>query len=226
MDEKQVIFYSQKYDKKAKAERAIVIAKAQNLIPNPGKYTRATSHGAAGYIKNIDFDKETGEILSSSKELVLDLEKLKEEEALDGYYVIVTSWYKETADQIINMYRGLWRIEESFRITKSDLEARPVYVSREDHIEAHFLTCFVTLVIARILEMKIEHQYNITQMLESLKKAKCTYMQKNHYLFDYYDDVLKDIGKNFSRYQKIKNTLQLSNKNRKPETCYFKEVEG
>lgn len=195
--EKQVIFYSEKYDKRAKAERAVVIAKAQDLIANPGKYTRATSHGAAAYIKNIDFDKETGEILSTAKALQLDLEKLKGEEALDGYYVIVTSEYEETADRIIDMYRGLWRIEESFRITKSDLEARPVYVSREDHIEAHFLTCFVALVIARILEMKMGHRYNITQMLESLKKSECTYMQMNYYLFDYYDDVLKDIGYKF-----------------------------
>ena len=195
--EKQVVFYSEKYDKKAKAERALVIAKAQELIANPSKFTRATSHGAAGYIKNIDFDKETGEILNTTKALQLDLEKLKEEEALDGYYVIITSEYEETADRIIDMYRGLWRIEESFRITKSDLEARPVYVSREDHIEAHFLTCFVALVIARILEMKIEHQYGITQMLESLKKSECTYMQMNYYLFDYYDDVLKVIGNKF-----------------------------
>ena len=195
--EKQVVFYSEKYDKKAKAERALVIAKAQELIANPSKFTRATSHGAAGYIKNIDFDKETGEILNTTKTLQLDLEKLKEEEALDGYYVIITSEYEETADRIIDMYRGLWRIEESFRITKSDLEARPVYVSREDHIEAHFLTCFVALVIARILEMKIEHQYGITQMLESLKKSECTYMQMNYYLFDYYDDVLKVIGNKF-----------------------------
>lgn len=195
--EKQVVFYSEKYDKRAKAERAALIAKAQDLITNPGKYTKATSYGAAAYIKNIDFDKETGEILSTGKVLQLDLEKLKEEEALDGYYLIVTSEYKETADRIIDMYRGLWRIEESFRVTKSDLEARPVYVSRKEHIEAHFLTCFVALVIARVLEMKMEHRYSITQMLESLKNAECTYMQKNYYLFDYYDDVLKDIGEKF-----------------------------
>lgn len=195
--EKQVIFYSQKYDKRAKAERAAVIAKAQELITNPSKYIKATSYGAAAYIKNINFDKETGEILNTSKALQLDLEKLKEEEALDGYYAIVTSEYEETADRIIDMYRGLWRIEESFRITKSDLESRPVYVSTEEHIKAHFLTCFVALVIARILEMKMGRKYNITQMLESLKKSECTYLQMNYYLFDYYDDVLKDIGKEF-----------------------------
>lgn len=195
--EKQVIFYSEKYDKKAKAERAAVIAKAQDLIANPGKYTRATSHGAAGYIKNIDFDKETGEILNTSKALVLDLEKLKEEEALDGYYAIVTSEYEESADNIIDIYRGLWKTEESFRVTKSDLEARPVYVSKEDHIQAHFLTCFVAIVIARILEMKTEYRYNIPQLLESLKKSECTHLKMNYYIFDYYDDVLSDIGKEF-----------------------------
>ncbi|RCX18029.1 DDE family transposase [Anaerobacterium chartisolvens] len=196
--EKQVIFYSEKYDKRAKAERAAAITKAQDLIANPGKYTRATSHGAAGYVKNIDFDKETGEILTTAKALVLDLERLKEEEALDGYYAIVTSEHEETADKIIDMYRGLWRIEESFRVTKSDLEARPVYVSREDHIQAHFLTCFIALVIARILEMKMGHRYTISQLLESLKKCECTHLQSNHYLFDYYDDVLKEIGNEFA----------------------------
>lgn len=195
--EKQVIFYSEKYDKRAKAERAAVIAKAQDLIANPGKYTKATSHGAAGYIKNIDFDKETGEILKTSKTLSLDLEKLKAEEALDGYYAIITSEHEETADRIIEMYRGLWKIEESFKVTKSDFEARPVYVSREEHIQAHFLTCFIALLIARILEMKMNHRYNISKLLESLKKSECTHLQTNHYLFDYYDDVLKDIGSVF-----------------------------
>lgn len=192
--EKQVIFYSEKYDKRAKAERAAVIAKAQDIISNTGKYTQATSYGAAGYIKNISFDKKTGEILKPDKSLELDIKKLEEDEKYDGYYAIVTSEYKEKADRIIEMYRGLWKIEESFRVTKSDLEARPVYVSRKDHIEAHFLTCFIALVLARILEMKTEQKYSITRMLESLRKAECSHLQQNYYLFDYYDEILKDIG--------------------------------
>lgn len=197
VDEKQVIFYSEKYDKRAKAERAATIVKAQDLIANPGKYTRATSYGASGYIKNIEYDKETGEILKTSKKLDMDWDKLREEEALDGYYAIVTSEYKESSDSIIEMYRGLWRIEESFRVTKSDLEARPVYVSRKDHIEAHFLTCFVALVIARILEIKTDHKYSVGKLLESLGKAECSHIDQNYYLFDYYDHVLKDIGDRF-----------------------------
>lgn len=197
VDEKQVIFYSEKYAKRAKEERAAVIAKALALIKNPGKYSRSTSYGASGYVKNIAFDKDTGEIISPQKTLLLDEAKIREEEALDGYYAIITSEYKESADRIIEIYRGLWKIEESFRVTKSDLEARPVYVSREDHIQAHFLTCFIALVIARILEMKLEHKYSIGKMLESLSKADCTHMKQNYYLFDYYDDVLEDMGNVF-----------------------------
>lgn len=195
--EKQVIFYSEKYDKRAKAERAAAIAKAQDLISNPGKYSKSTSYGAAGYIRGIDFDKDTGEILTPSKSLSIDWDKIKEEEAFDGYYAIVTSEHKENDDRIIEMYRGLWKIEEAFRVTKSDLEARPVYVSREDHIQAHFLTCFVALVIARILEMKMDRRYSIGKMLESLDKSECTLIKANLYLFDYFDSVLEDIGSKF-----------------------------
>lgn len=192
--EKQVVFYSEKYDKRSKAERAVAITKALDLIANPGKYTRSTSYGAAGYVKNIDFDKDTGEILTVGKVLGLDNNKIREDEALDGYYVIVTSEYKETSDRIIDMYRGLWKIEESFRVTKSDLEARPVYVSRDEHIEAHFLTCFVALTIARILEMKTAQKYSISRLLETLSRAECSHIQQNYYLFDFYDETLKDIG--------------------------------
>ncbi len=195
--EKQVIFYSEKYDKRAKAERVAAIAKAQDLISNPGKYSRSTSYGAVGYIRGIDFDKDTGEILTPSKSLSIDWDKIKEEEAFDGYYAIVTSEYKENDDRIIEMYRGLWKIEEAFRVTKSDLEARPIYVSREDHIQAHFLTCFVALVIARVLEMKMDRSYSIGKMLESLDKSECTLIKANHYLFDYFDSVLGDIGNKF-----------------------------
>ena len=143
----------------------------------------------------MDYDKDTGEILTASSILEIDEAKLREEEALDGYYVLLSSEMDETDDKIIDMYRGLWRIEESFKVTKSELEARPVYVWTKDHIEAHFLTCFVALTIARILETKLERKYSIGRLLESLSKADCTLIQQNYYLFDYYDDVLKDIGK-------------------------------
>ena len=87
--------------------------------------------------------------------------------------------------------------QESFRVTKTDLEARPVYVSRENHIQAHFLTCFIALVIARIVEMKLDHKYSIGRILASLGRSECTHMKQNYYLFDYFDEVLERIGSIF-----------------------------
>ena len=194
VDEKQVVFWSEKYAKRAKAEREAALTKARDLTQNPGNYTRTTSYGAAKYVKKVDYNKETGEILTASSILYINEEKIREEEALDGYYMLLTSEMEASDDEIIDMYRGLWRIEESFKVTKSELEARPVYVWTKEHIEAHFLTCFVALTIARILENKLEQKYSIGAILDSLSKAECSLIQQNYYLFDYYDEVLKDIG--------------------------------
>lgn len=194
VDEKQVVFWSEKYAKRAKAEREATLAKARDLAANPGSYTRATSYGAAKYVKKVDYDKDTGEILTASSILDIDEDLIREEEALDGYYMLLTSEMDTPDDKIIDMYRGLWRIEESFKITKSELEARPVYVWTRAHIEAHFLTCFVALTISRILEMKLEHKYSTGRIIDSLSRAECSLLQQNYYVFDYYDEVLKDIG--------------------------------
>jgi len=194
ISEKQVIFYSRDYDKKAKADRELTIQKAKALIKDPGKFNKQNSYGAAKYIKQIEYDKDTGEILTPKSELLFDDAKLREEEFYDGYYAIVTSRYDAPDDWVIDTYRGLWRIEETFKVTKRDLEARPVYVSREDHIQAHFLTCFIALVIIRLLQKKIGGQYSSEKILDSLTKSCCVNFQDNHYVFDYNDEVLDAIG--------------------------------
>lgn len=108
--------------------------------------------------------------------------------------MLVTSEMEESDDRIIEIYRGLWRIEESFRVTKSELEARPVYVWTREHIEAHFLICFVALTLARILEMKTEHRYSIGKLLDSMSQSNCVHVNESLYLFSYYDEVLQWIG--------------------------------
>jgi transposase len=194
VDEKQVVFYSRDYDLKAKAERAPAIAKAMEFVNNLGKYKKATSYGAANYIKDLAFDEETGQIITACHKPSLDLEKIKKEEEMDGYYAIVTSEFRETDEHIIEMYRGLWKIEEAFRVTKSDLETRPVYLSLEDHIRAHFLICFIALVIARILQHRVENKFSVGKITESLNKVSCSHVQQNYYLFDYCDEVIEAIG--------------------------------
>ena len=182
VDQKQMVYYSQKYADKQKRDRQMVIEKAKDLIKNPGAYTRATSYGAAGYINNIKFDKETG-VVSNGSELSLNIEKITEDEKLDGYYSIVTSEENLSDLELRNIYKGLSKIEETFKITKSEFNARPINVRLEDHIEAHFLICFIALVIIRILQDKINNKYTIKNLLENMKKFKCTHETGNLYKF-------------------------------------------
>ncbi|NLM66337.1 MAG: IS1634 family transposase, partial [Enterococcus sp.] len=193
--EKQVVFWGKKYALKAKADREEVLKKAFDLVRYPKKYTRATSYGAAKYIKNLEFDKKTGEYKESKGKPVLDKDRIAEDEKYDGYYAIVTSELDMSCDEIINTYRGLWEIEETFKITKSDLETRPVYVSLEDHINAHFLSCFITLTILRLIQKKTNKVYSSEKIIDCLNKISCSNEQDNIYLFKYRSEISEAIGK-------------------------------
>ena len=182
VDQKQMVYYSQKYADKQKKDRQMVIEKAKDLIKNPGAYTRATSYGAAGYVSNINFDKDTGTIINNT-ELSLDLNKIAEEEKYDGYYSIVTSEENLSDLELRNIYKGLSKIEETFKITKSEFNARPLNVRLEDHIDAHFLICFISLVIIRLIQNEINNKYTIKNILEKIKNFKCTHETGNLYKF-------------------------------------------
>ncbi len=168
----------------------------------------------------MEFDKETGEILEGKQLPYFDYDKLAEDEKYDGYYAIVTSELQMSDKEIIDTYRGLWEIEETFKITKSTLETRPVYVSREDRINAHFLTCFIALVTLRLLQKKTNRQYSAARMIECLKKISCSNEQDNLYLFDYRSEISDAIGNAFGidftrrrqRLGEIKNILAKSKK--------------
>jgi transposase len=195
--QKQLAYYSKKYADKQRKERAHVLEKAKDLIKNPGKYTRATSYGATGYVNNLSFVKDTGEI-ADGKSLSLNMKKIQEEEKYDGYYSIVTSEKNLSDKEIRDIYRGLWKIEESFKIIKSEFKTRPIHVRLDDHIEAHFLTCFVTLVIMRLLESMTSQKFSVKEIRESLINYSCSYLEQNYYLFDYRDDFLKTVEKTFN----------------------------
>ena len=108
--------------------------------------------------------------------------------------MIVSSEMEKTDDEIIDIYRGLWRIEETFKVTKSELKDRPVYMSTKEHIEAHFLTCYLALVLCRVLQHKLDKKYSVEKILESLGKCNCYNIEENIYRFNYYDEVLADIS--------------------------------
>ena len=196
--EKQVVFWSKKHCMKSRADRAEIVAKAEALIANPNKYTKATSYGAAAYVGNLEYDKETGEVLDKGKQLYLDKQKIEEEEKLDGYYAIVTSELNMSSTAIVDTYRGLWEIEETFKVTKSDLEVRPVFVYDEDSIKAHFLTCFIALVIIRLIQKKISREYSPAKIIEALNNIQCVSEYENIYLFGYRSVISDLLGETFA----------------------------
>ena len=190
IDQKQMVYYSQKYANKQKRDREKIIEKAKDLIKNPGKYKKATSYGAAGYIDNISFDENTGEIINTAL-LSLNEEKIKEDAKYDGYYAIVTSEEHLSDLELRNIYKGLSKIEESFKITKSEFDARPINVRLEDHIDSHFLICFIALLIVRILELETNNKYSLKKILERIKELQCTHDAGNLYrLINYKPEIL------------------------------------
>ena len=197
VDQKQMVYYSQKYADKQKRDRQMVIEKAKDLIKNPSAYTRATSYGAAGYINNIKFDKDTG-VVSNGSELSLNEDRINEDAKYDGYYSIVTSEENLSDLELRNIYKGLAKIEETFKITKSEFNARPINVRLEDHIDAHFLICFISLVIIRILQYEINNKYTIKNLLEKIQNFKCTHETSNIFKFIGYKPEIQYLNKKLS----------------------------
>ena len=118
------------------------------------------------FINSIN-STENGEIADNTNYYINE-NIIKEEEKYDGYYALTTNLIGNI-NEILKIIKGRWEIEESFRIMKNDFLARPINLSREDRIKAHFMTCFISLLIYRILEKKLNYKYTTTQILNTLK---------------------------------------------------------
>ena len=116
---------------------------------------------------------------------------IDEEEKYDGYYALTTNIIGDI-NQILKIVKGRWEIEESFRIMKSDFLARPVNLSREDRIKAHFMTCFISLFIYRILEKKLDYKYTTSQILDTLRNMKVLESKGDGYIPEYTRTDLTD----------------------------------
>ena len=122
--------------------------------------------------------------LASEKSYSINEDLIKEEEKYDGYYALSTNLIGNI-DEILKITKGRWEIEESFRIMKSDFLARPVNLSREDRIKAHFMTCFIALLIYRILEKKLDYNFTTKEILDTLRNMNVTEIKGNGYIPSY-----------------------------------------
>lgn len=191
--------------------------KRQGQSYRKGKYTRATSYGNAAYVKYISFSKKT-EKIANEKNLELDLERIQEEVKYDGFYLIVTSELELSDKQIRDIYRALAKIEDTFKVTKSILNTKPVHGWSVSHIKRHFLVWFVALCLIRMLQRKLGDKYSPDQIIEALRKYRCVKMTTNYYTVVHKDPIINEIGDAFGL------DMDFKNKTRKNFTAQVKET--
>ena len=177
MDETVIITYSPKYKAYQSKIRNAQIDRAKKMIQSSDKTRKGKgSNDPARFIQRTSVT-EDGEIAQKNI-YELDKAKILEESMYDGFYAVVTNLEGDIRE-IININKQRWEIEENFRIMKSEFEARPVFVRREDRIKAHFLTCFISLLAYRLLEKKLGEEFTCSQILETLRNMNVTLLSKD-----------------------------------------------
>lgn len=171
---KVLIYYNGPDARREKRKREEKLRKAENSLENNAY---SIVHGYGKYVKQQNSVKMTGEI-ANVKTINVDYEQADEDAKYDGYFCIITSELGFDEKKIRETYHGLWRIEESFRITKSDLIARPVFVRTENHINGHFLICFIALLIIRLLQHKMGYSLSVERIVRALNMCSCSEIQK------------------------------------------------
>lgn len=188
--ERLIVTFSPKYVLYQKKIRENQIKRAMKMIKNGKlKKARKNPNDPARFIEKITTN-ENGEVIE--EHYVMDVQKIKDEEMYDGFYAITTNLEDDDVKSIIAVSERRWQIEECFRIMKTDFKARPVYVQKEDSIEAHFLTCFISLIIYRLLADKLENRYTVNEIIKTLRNIEVVDTNYNGYIPAYKRTILTD----------------------------------
>ena len=216
LEQRLIVSYSPKYAEYQKSVRNRQVERAQNLINNPTKISKNRQDDPKRFIKSASVTND-GEI-ASKKVFSLNTTAIEKEEEFDGFYAVCTT-LEDDISEIIKINKRRWEIEESFRILKTDFKARPVYLKRDDRIKAHFTTCFLSLLIYRILEHKLSEKYSTNEIIKnlqdmnSLKINGIGYKQiysKSEITTDLNDKFKLNIDQNFISLQNMKKILKES----------------
>ena len=175
MDETVIITYSPKYKAYQQRIRAGQIERAIKIMQSPDKARKGKN--PIDPSRFIQKTAVTGDGEIAQKQIFqLDEERIREEAMYDGFCAVVTNLEGDIRE-VINRRR--WEIEENFRIMKTEFEARPVFVRREDSIKAHFLTCYISLLVYRLLEKKLGEEFTCSEILKALREMNMTLLSKD-----------------------------------------------
>ena len=210
LEQKLIVTFSTKYQKYQQSIRNRQIERAQKVIDtNPGKLKKCNSNDYKRFISKSHCT-ENGEV-AENESYSINTDLIAGEVAYDGFYAVCTN-LDDDASAIIKVNQRRWEIEESFRIMKSEFKARPVYLQRDDRIEAHFTTCFISLMIYRILEKKLGEKYTCHDIVTGLRDMNFFEITGEGYLptytrTDLTDDLHDAFG--FRTDYQIVNTKQM-----------------
>ncbi|MBR1643462.1 MAG: IS1634 family transposase, partial [Butyrivibrio sp.] len=171
LSQRLILTFSFKYKDYLKAIRNGRIERAKKLIAQgENAVKRKGKNDVREYIQEVSFT-EAGEV-AENKAFSLDEDAILQASRYDGFYAVYTSLEakKYPVSKINEINHGRWEIEECFRIMKSEFQARPVYLQKDNRIKAHFMTCFIALLILRILEAKLDHKYTYQELIDSLSE--------------------------------------------------------
>ena len=179
LEQRLIVTYSLKYKNYQRNIRNAQIERAKEAIDkNDIKLDKVNQNDYKRFVSKTTLTKD-GEI-ADKKILSLNTKQIREEEQYDGFYGVCTN-LEDEAEEIIKVNQRRWEIEESFRIMKSEFKARPVYLSRDDRIIAHFTTCFLSLVIHRYLEKILEEKYTASEIINCLRELNLKKETDNNY---------------------------------------------
>ena len=209
--EKVLITWSKKYADRERIRREGALEYASQLT-NAELFRQTSKKGGKKYLDLHYLDEKTGELKPFSPLVTIDHEQVDFDAQFDGVNVLVTSEVGMTDEEMLEAYKELAKIEDCFRITKTELESRPVYVWTENHIQAHFLTCFIALIHLRLLQHQINWKMSPKRIADALNSAKATRLQDHYYRLQESPDMQLlnrllgiEWNKGFVKFEELKN---------------------
>lgn len=223
-DERLIVTYSIKYRNYLRKIREKQVLRAQKALQSGKVRAKKHSNDFQRFIKTINCT-EDGEV-AEKKTQDIDYEYIRQEEYFDGFYAVSTNLADEEPDDIANANHQRWQIEQCFRIMKSEFKSRPVYVRTDARIKAHFLTCFLSLVLYKYLAKRLHGNYSCEQICNTLRKMEVREMLGEGYVptytrTDLTDDLHESFGfrtdYDFIPKETMKKIISISRKREKKE---------
>ena len=179
LEQRLIVSYSIKYKRYQQTIRERQVERAEKIVRNGKRGKRRNPNDPERFVETIQLTIDG--VIAEQTVKKIDTKRIEHEEAFDGFYAVCTTLEDEVST-ILTINRRRWEIEESFRIMKSEFRARPVHLQRDERIKAHFLTCFIALMMYRILEKQLEEQFSVQEIVSTLRSMNLHKIGENGYL--------------------------------------------